>query len=61
MGDFAMSGSDPVNRADMALLIARLLVCGDQRRVDTVNVNERRPTARSRSVGVAASGLGLLR
>ena len=26
VGDFAMSGSDPVNRADMALLIARLLV-----------------------------------
>ena len=25
VGDFAMSGSDPVNRADMALLIARLL------------------------------------
>ena len=26
VGDFAMSGSDPVNRGDMALLIARLLV-----------------------------------
>ncbi len=26
VGDFAMTGSDPVNRADMALLIARLLV-----------------------------------
>ena len=26
VGDFAMSGSDPVTRADMALLIARLLV-----------------------------------
>ncbi|MDE0655626.1 MAG: S-layer homology domain-containing protein [Acidimicrobiaceae bacterium] len=28
VGDFAMSGSDPVHRGDMALLIARLLVAG---------------------------------
>ena len=39
VGDFAMSGSDPVHRGDMALLIARLLVAGttDESAVNVTN------------------------
>ena len=32
VGDFAETGSDPVNRGDMALLIARLLDAADRNR-----------------------------
>ena len=52
LGDFAMSGSDPVHRADMALLIARLLVSAtnDESPVNVKNAADGTFTV----VGVAA-------
>ena len=42
VGDFAMSGSDPVDRGDMALLIARLLVSAtnDESPVNVTNADD---------------------
>ena len=60
VGDFAMSGSDPVNRGDMALLIARLLVAAtnDESPVNVKN-NDRRHVRRS--MAWPAKDVGLLR
>ena len=62
VGDFAMSGSDPVDRGDMALLIARLLASATTK--DSISRTSRTTmtTARSRSKAtVDGCGLGLLR
>ena len=59
VGDFAMSGSDPVDRGDMALLIARLLVAGDHRGVGRQRHEQRRRHVRRQWRG--RGRLGLLR
>ena len=48
VGDFAETGSDPVHRGDMALLIARLLVASTTAE-STRSTSRTTPTARSRS------------
>ena len=59
VGDFAMSGSDPVHRGDMALLIARLLASATSGE-SPVNVTNNDDGTFAVS-GVSGRRLGLLR
>ena len=54
VGDFAMTGSDPVNRGDMALLIARLLVAATN---DESPVNVKNNDDGTFNVGVTGDDL----
>ena len=59
VGDFATTGSDPVNRGDMALLIARLLVAATTAGESPVNVKNNEDGTFTVDDG-GCEGLGLL-